>query len=66
MKLEVNKDTCIGCGFCASTCPKVYDLNDDGFAYVKVDEIPKDLEEDAIDAKEGCPTGAILDKTEEE
>ena len=26
---------------------------------IDVDEVPKELEEDAIDAKEGCPTGAI-------
>ena len=61
MKLEVNKDACIGCGACASTCPDVYNLDDDGFAYVKVDHIPQDKVEDAIDAKEGCPTDAIVE-----
>ena len=59
MKLKVNKEACIGCGACQATCTEVFEIQDDGLADVIVEEIPKDLEEDAIDAKEGCPTGAI-------
>ena len=59
MKLNVNKDLCIGCGACQATCPEVFEIEDDGFAGVVVDVIPEDVEEDAIDAKEGCPTNAI-------
>lgn len=59
MKLKVNEDLCIGCGACCATCDEVFKFNEDGFAQVKVDEVPKEYEEDAIDAKEGCPTNAI-------
>ncbi len=59
MKLKVNKDLCIGCGACQAVCPEVFEIEDDGFAGVIVDEIKEELKEDAIDAKEGCPTGAI-------
>jgi len=59
MKLKVNKDLCIGCGACQGVCPDVFEIGDDGFASVIIDEIPNDLEEDAIDAKDGCPTSAI-------
>ena len=59
MKLKVNKEACIGCGACQATCSEVFEIQDDGLADVIVDEIPADLEEDAIDAKEGCPTSAI-------
>lgn len=59
MKLKVNKDVCIGCGACQATCNEIFEIQDDGLADVIVEEISKDLEEDAIDAKEGCPTGAI-------
>lgn len=59
MKLKVNQDLCIGCGACAAICPNVYDLNDDGLAFVKVEEIEKEDVEEAVDALEGCPTGAI-------
>ena len=33
---------------------------------IRVEEIPEDLCEDAIDAKEGCPTNAIEDAVKEE
>ena len=57
--LKVNKDLCIGCGACQAVCPEVFEIEDDGFATVIVEEIPEDLKEDSLDAKEGCPTDAI-------
>lgn len=59
MKLKVDKDLCIGCGACAATAPEVFEIDDDGLAICKVEEVPTEVEEDAIDAKEGCPTNAI-------
>ena len=40
---------------------EVFEIEDDGLAAVTVEEIPEDITEDAIDAKEGCPTNAIED-----
>ena len=57
MKLKVNEEMCIGCGACRAVCPEVFEV--DGVAHTIVEEIPKDLEEEALDAKEGCPTSAI-------
>ncbi len=62
MKVEVNKDLCIGCGACQSLVPEVFELEDDGLAASKVNEVPKDLEEEVKDAIDGCPTSAISDK----
>ena len=62
MKLEVDKDLCIGCGACQAVCPEVFEIEDDGLAHSKVEDIPSEFEDDAIDAKEGCPTGAIKEK----
>ena len=59
--LKVNKDLCIGCGACQAVAPEVFEIEDVGLAGVVVNEIPEDLKEDAIDAKEGCPTNAIED-----
>ncbi len=59
MKLKVNKEVCIGCGMCASTCDKVFDFDDDGLAKVIVSEVPSSLEETANEAKDNCPVGAI-------
>lgn len=60
--LKVNKDLCIGCGACQAVAPEIFEIEDDGLANVYVDEIPEDLKDDAIDAKEGCPTSAIEEK----
>ncbi len=59
MKLKVNKDLCIGCGACQATCPEVFQFKNDEYASVIVDEIKEELIDDAMDAMDGCPTGAI-------
>lgn len=65
MKMKVDKNACIGCGACVGTCDKVFGF-DGNYAEVIVDEIPKDLENDAMDALEGCPVEAISLVTSEE
>ena len=59
MKLKVTEDSCIGCGACASICRDVFEINDDGVAFVKVDTVEEGLVEDATDAMDCCPTSAI-------
>ncbi|MRH42365.1 ferredoxin [Aquibacillus halophilus] len=61
----VDKETCIACAACGATAPDIYDYDDEGIAYVVLDdnkgtaEIPEVLEEDMLDAFEGCPTDSI-------
>jgi ferredoxin len=62
VRLYVDQDLCISCGACIALCPDVFDWNDDEKAHVIVDPVPEDLEEDAREAQEACPTEAILDK----
>lgn len=64
MKLRVNKEDCIGCGQCQGFCPEVFEIEDDQLAGVVVDEISEQFEEDAIEAKDACPTGAIVEVEE--
>ncbi len=59
MKLKVNKDKCIGCGFCVGTCESVFEFDDDNQAKVVKEPIPDEFKEEATTAKKGCPTGAI-------
>lgn len=58
MKATVDGDLCTGCGLCESTCPEVFELQDD-VAVVKVDTVPKDAEESCKQAAEDCPVEAI-------
>ncbi|AHL71904.1 ferredoxin [Bacillus altitudinis MN12] len=61
----VDKDTCIACGACGAAAPDIYDYDDEGIAFVTLDdnqgtvEVPEVLEEDMLDAFEGCPTDSI-------
>lgn len=61
----VDKDTCIACGACGAAAPDIFDYDEEGLAENIVDDnqgtesIPDDLEEDMIDAFEGCPTDSI-------
>jgi ferredoxin len=65
MKTWVDKDTCIACGACGATAPDVFDYDDEGLAFNKLDdntntaEIPEILFDDVRDAAEGCPTDSI-------
>ena len=60
MKAEIDHDLCIGDGICSDTCPEVFEMRDDGLAYVIVDEVPADAEATAQESKEACPTDAIV------
>ena len=58
MKFTVDQNLCVGCGACECRCPEVFELVDDK-SQVKLDPVPKELEEAALSAESGCPVGAI-------
>jgi ferredoxin len=61
----VDKETCIACGACGAAAPDIYDYDDEGIAYVTLDdnvgntEVPDVLIDDMMDAFDGCPTDSI-------
>ena len=55
-KISVNREKCIGCGACAATCPKSFEMFE-GKARVKTPEVKKITCES--DAADNCPVGAI-------
>ncbi|MCX7773038.1 MAG: ferredoxin [Clostridia bacterium] len=59
MVAKIDRDGCISCGLCPSTCPQVFRMADDGLAEVYVDEIPEDVEDMAVEAADGCPVSVI-------
>jgi len=61
LRVDVDQELCISCGACIDTCPDVFEWNDDEKARSSVEEVPSDLEEQAHDAVESCPTSAITE-----
>ncbi len=65
MKISIDKDKCIKCGLCASICPEVFVLKEDGIEIIHKDEglveknTDKKLIEDLEMAETSCPVKAI-------
>ena len=59
MRAEIDRDGCISCGLCASTCPEVFRMGDDGPAAAYADVVPEDAEDTARDACDECPVSVI-------
>ncbi len=58
MKAIVDADECTGCELCTTTCPEVFDMEDD-VAVVKGDSVPGDAAETYRQAAEECPVECI-------
>jgi ferredoxin len=59
MKVRVDAGVCAGFGVCVGLCPEIFELHDDGYAVVRVDEVPKELEDVVRAAVNQCPSRAI-------
>lgn len=59
MKATVDREGCIECGLCASICPEVFQMGEDGPAEVIVDKVPESAEQTAVESQEGCPVSVI-------
>ena len=59
MKLTVNFDLCSSNARCMRACPEVFEVRDDGFLYILIEDPPEALHAKVLRAREDCPTGAI-------
>lgn len=59
MKATIDRDGCISCGLCASICPAVFRIAEDGRAEAYVEEVPENAVESAKEAMENCPVEVI-------
>lgn len=57
--VKVDKEVCIGCGFCFSNLDKVFKQGDDGLAETIKEDVEKELEEEVEEIADGCPVTAI-------
>ncbi|WP_077391464.1 ferredoxin [Mobilibacterium timonense] len=61
MRAYVDQDVCIGCGLCASTCPEVFEMNDEGKAEAVADTTNENRD-GVLEAIENCPVSAIREQ----
>lgn len=67
---KVDKDKCISCGACFVAAPDIFEYDENGIAQSILDnnqgisEVSEDLVDDLEDAEFGCPTEAIIVKSE--
>jgi ferredoxin len=60
MRIRVDRERCQGHSRCYSLAPEVFDVDDDGFAFVLIEgDLPTELEENAALAVANCPERAI-------
>jgi ferredoxin len=59
VRVTVDLDMCASTGGCAQTCPEVFEIRDDGYLYVLIEEPPVELHDRVRDAADLCPTAAI-------
>ena len=59
MKVRVDPAICAGFSVCLGLAPEVFALHDDGYAIVRVGDVPKELEDTVRRAVDQCPSGAI-------
>jgi ferredoxin len=57
LRIEIDRDACMGSGNCSFWAPGVFDLDDDGVAIVVDPDAGP--EEKVVLAAQGCPTQAI-------
>jgi ferredoxin len=59
VKVAVDEDLCRGHAVCCTLCPEVFTLTDDGYATVRVTEVPAAREQAVRSAVSRCPERAI-------
>ena len=59
MKIEADRDVCIGAGMCVMNAEEVFDQGDDGIVVVLDVEVPPQHADAAARAVASCPSGAL-------
>ncbi|HVB07111.1 MAG TPA: ferredoxin [Acidimicrobiales bacterium] len=60
MHVIINLELCEGHGQCVDAAPDVFELRDDGLAYLLMDDIPESYRAQVDNAALRCPPEAIL------
>ena len=59
MKVVVDFDISQSNAVCMEIAPKVFEVRDDGYLYILMEEPPESMRAEGAEAAARCPTGAI-------
>jgi ferredoxin len=59
MRVTVDRDLCEANGVCVSLVPAVFDLDDDDYLHIMVDDVPAELADLVRRAVLSCPKMAL-------
>jgi ferredoxin len=59
VRVQADRDVCVGAGNCVLTAPDIFDQDDDGLVTVLEPNPPADRNGDVERAVRMCPSGAI-------
>ncbi len=59
MRVNVDPDTCLGCGVCESIAPDIFSLGDEIYALVLINPVPEQMRDVVEEAVAECPEEAI-------
>jgi ferredoxin len=59
VKIEADRDVCIGAGMCVMNAEEVFDQGDDGIVVILEVEVPPEHADAAARAVAACPSGAL-------
>ena len=60
MKTWVDKEKCIGCSLCSALVREIFEMDEDGKARAKIENVPDELKEKVKQAADMCPVFAII------
>lgn len=60
MIIDIKLPACEGHGLCAQTAPNIYELDEEGYVRLRVDEITPELEPAAEAGARVCPVAALV------
>ena len=59
MKVQADRDVCIGAGMCVMTADTVFDQDDDGIVVLLTEDVAEGEEQRVREAVNLCPSGAL-------
>lgn len=59
VRIIADRSRCCGYGLCATLCPEVYKLDDEGLVYVESEFVPAEFENGAREGAAACPAEAL-------